>query len=62
MKVKVIQRFVDKYTDEFYKIDQIIDVSKKRYLEIEKYVTLIEDTENKNAENKNKKAKEENKG
>ena len=62
MKVKVIQRFVDKYTDEFYKIDQIIDVSKKRYLEIEKYVTLIEDTENKNTENKNKKAKEENKG
>lgn len=46
MKVKVVERFVDKHTDEFYKIDQIIDVSKERYLEIKNYVTLIDDSDN----------------
>lgn len=45
MKVRVIERFNDKNTKEFYKLNQEIDVSKERYEEIKKYVEIIkEDT------------------
>ena len=47
MKVKVIKRFVDKYTNEFYKLNQILDISKDRYNEIRQYVDIIEKKENK---------------
>ena len=52
MKVKVIERFVDKNTNEFYKIDQILKVTKERYKEIKKYVEPIieEKTDRKNNE------------
>lgn len=42
MKVKVIERFVDKYTNEFYKLNQILDIPKNRYNEIKQYVEIIE--------------------
>ena len=51
MKVKVIERFVDKNTKEFYKIDQILEVTKDRYEEIKKYVEPI--VENKTGKRKN---------
>lgn len=44
MKLKVIQRFRDKYTNEFYKINQILEVDEKRFNELIKekdYVSLI---------------------
>lgn len=45
MKVRVIERFNDKNTKEFYKLNQEIEVSKERYEEIKKYVEIIkEDT------------------
>lgn len=46
LKVKIVKRFVDKYTNEFYDLNQIIEVTEERYKEINKdlkeYVTLIE--------------------
>lgn len=46
IKVRVIKRFVDKYTNEFYGINQILEVTEERYKEIIKdlkeYVMLIE--------------------
>lgn len=51
MKVKVIERFVDKNTKEFYKIDQILEITKDRYEEVKKYVEPI--VENKNDRNRN---------
>lgn len=41
MKVKVVSVFRDKYTKEIYKADDIIEVSKERYEEIEQYVEKI---------------------
>ena len=41
MKVKVVSVFRDKYTDETYKPNQEIEVSKERYNEIEQYVEII---------------------
>ena len=34
MKVKVIKKFIDKYTKEVYEIGQIIEVANERYEEI----------------------------
>ncbi len=34
LKVKVIKKFIDKYTKEVYEIGQIIDVANERYEEI----------------------------
>lgn len=34
MKCKVIKRFNDKNTKEFYKLNQVIEVSEERYKEI----------------------------
>lgn len=34
MKVKVIKKFIDKYTKEVYEIGQIIEVAHERYEEI----------------------------
>lgn len=34
MKVKVIKKFIDKYTKEVYEIGQIIEVTNERYEEI----------------------------
>lgn len=44
MKVKVIQRFNDKNTKIFYKLSEVIEVSKDRYNEIKEYIELIEET------------------
>lgn len=41
MKVKVVSVFRDKYTKETYKVDDVIEVSKERYNEIEQYVEKI---------------------
>ena len=41
MKVKVVSVFRDKYTNETYKENQIIEVSKTRYNEIKQYVEKI---------------------
>ena len=41
MKVRVISVFVDKYTNEKYKLDKELDVSKERYKEIQQYVEKI---------------------
>lgn len=45
MRVRVIERFNDKNTKEFYKLNRELEVSKERYEEIKKYVEIIkEDT------------------
>ncbi len=41
MKVRVISVFIDKNTNERYKLGQELDVSKERYKEIQKYVEKI---------------------
>ena len=41
MKVKVVSVFRDKYTNEIYKANQEIEVSKKRYNEIKQYVKAV---------------------
>lgn len=41
MKVKVISIFVDKDTNERYKIGKVLDVSEERYKEIKEYVEII---------------------
>ena len=51
MKVIVVERFVDKYTKEFYKKDQKIEVTKARYEENKKYVKPVEKQNKKNEEN-----------
>lgn len=45
MKVKVITRFNDKDTKEFYKLNHVMEVSKERYEEIKKYVEIIKENE-----------------
>lgn len=34
MKVKVVKRFKDKYTNRIYKEGEVIEITKKRYTEI----------------------------
>ena len=41
MKVKVTSLFKDKYTGEYHKVDDEIEVSKERYKEIKPYVEVI---------------------
>lgn len=41
MKVRVISVFIDKNTNEKYKLGQDLEVSKERYNEIKKYVEVI---------------------
>jgi prefoldin subunit 5 len=41
MKVRVISIFRDKYTKKIHKINDELDVSKKRYEEIKQYVEKI---------------------
>ena len=43
MKVKVIKRFNDKYTKEYYKLNKELEVTEERYQEIKKYVEIIND-------------------
>lgn len=43
MKVKVIEVFRDKYTNEVYKLNQILTVDKERHKEIKKYVEEIKE-------------------
>ena len=48
-KVKVIDIFRDKYTNEVYKLNQELEVDEKRFNEIKAYVEEIkEDKGNKN--------------
>ena len=41
MRVKVKSVFIDKNTNEKYKLNQELDVSKERYKEIKKYVEAL---------------------
>lgn len=40
MKVKVIDTFRDKYTNEVYKIETELEVTKERYLEMKDHVEV----------------------
>lgn len=42
MKVKVIDKFRDKYTDEVYEVGKELTVDEKRFKEIEMYVEKIQ--------------------
>ena len=42
MKVKVIDKFRDKYTDEVYEVGKELAVDEKRFKEIEMYVEKIQ--------------------
>ena len=44
MKVKVISVFKDKNTNEVYKLNKELEVSKERYEEIKEYVEIINST------------------
>lgn len=43
IKVKVIKRFRDQYTQEIYEVNRVLNVSEDRYNEIKKYVKLFEE-------------------
>lgn len=58
MKCKVIKRFNDKNTKEFYKLNQIIEVSEERYKEIKQFVNLFEETVKKSDRRKGKELEE----
>lgn len=52
MKVKVLTRFRDKHSGEYYKKDQILVITKERYEEILKVAPLVEEVkETKKAKN-----------
>lgn len=51
MKAKVLKPFRDKVTGELHKVGDIISCTKKRYNEILLVDKLIEEIEEKNAEN-----------
>lgn len=53
MKVITIVRFKDKNTKRFHEIDDEFSVDQKRYKEIEKYVKIKEDPNNKNNQSSN---------
>lgn len=42
MKVKVIDTFRDKYTNEVYKVGKELNVDENRYKEIKKYVEKVQ--------------------
>lgn len=54
MKCVVIKRFNDKNTKEFYKLNQVIEVSEERYKEIKEFVNLFEETVKKSDRRKGK--------
>ena len=54
MKCKVIKRFNDKNTKEFYKLNQVIEVSEERYKEIKQLINLFEETVKKSDRRKGK--------
>lgn len=54
MKCIVIKRFNDKNTKEFYKLNQVIEVSEERYKEIKQFVNLFEETVKKSDRRKGK--------
>jgi hypothetical protein len=58
MKCKVIKRFNDKNTKEFYKLNQVIEVSEERYKEIKQFVNLFEETVKKSDRRKGKELEE----
>lgn len=49
-KVKVIDIFRDKYTNQVYKLNDILEVDEKRYTEIKAYVEEIIEEENEKEE------------
>lgn len=49
MKVKVVEMFRDKYTNEIYKEDKILDVDEKRFAEMGKFVEIVK-AKNENTE------------
>lgn len=49
IKVKVVDIFRDKYTDQIYELNQELDVDEKRFEEIKVYVKKIESQEEKNS-------------
>ena len=53
VKVKVKEVFRDKNTKKVYKLDEIINVSEKRYKEIKEYVEIINEAKKKNNEVEN---------
>lgn len=58
MKCRVIKRFNDKNTKEFYKLNQVIEVSEERYKEIKQFVNLFEETVKKSDRRKGKELEE----
>lgn len=46
MKVKIIERFNDKNTKEFYKLNEEIEVPQERCEEIKNFVEIIEENKN----------------
>lgn len=58
MKCIVIKRFNDKNTKEFYKLNQVIEVSEERYKEIKQFVNLFEETVKKSDRRKGKELEE----
>ncbi len=46
-KVKVIEMFRDKYTNEVYELNHKMEVDEKRYEEIKEYVEEIKDNKKK---------------
>ena len=59
-KVKVIEMFRDKYTNEVYELNRVLEVDEKRHQEIKNYVeeiTEAEETKEKKKKNKENKKK-----
>lgn len=46
MKVIVITKFKDKYTNKWHIVDEILSITAERYEEIKKFVKLINDDVN----------------
>lgn len=43
MKAKVLKKFRDKYSGKYYKVGEVIVISKDRYEEIQKVDNLVEE-------------------
>lgn len=59
MKCIIKKRFNDKNTKEFYKLNQVIEVSEERYKEIQEFVNLFEETVKKSDRRKGKELEKE---
>ena len=57
MNVKVIKKFKDKYTSEIHKIDEILEVTEKRFAELKDFVEEVKDDEGKDSEKTESKRK-----